>query len=40
MRSTHDPDFKARVALEAISGCKTLQEIATDHEEHLIQVSL
>jgi transposase-like protein len=27
----HSPEFKARVAMEAISGRKTIQEIAADH---------
>ena len=30
-RRTHSPEFKARVAMEAISGRKTIQEIAVDH---------
>ena len=38
-RRTHSPKFKARVAMEAISGRKTLQEIAADHTIHPIQVS-
>ena len=38
-RRTHSPEFKARVAMEAISGRKTIQEIATDHAIHPIQVS-
>jgi transposase len=38
-RSTHSPEFKARVAMEAISGRKTIQEIAADHAIHPIQVS-
>ena len=33
---THRPEFKARVAMEAISGRKTIQAIAADHA---IQVS-
>ena len=36
---THSPEFKSRVAIEAISGRKTLQEIAADHAVHPIQVS-
>ena len=36
---THSPEFKARVAMEAISGRKTMQEIAADHAIHPIQVS-
>jgi transposase-like protein len=39
-RCTHSPEFKARVAMEAISGRKTLQEIAADPAVHPIQVSL
>ena len=38
-RQTHSPAFKAKVAMEAISGRKTLQEIAADHAIHPIQVS-
>jgi len=38
-RRTHSPEFKAKVAMEAISGSKTLQEIAADHAVHPIQVS-
>lgn len=30
--------FTARVAMEAISGRKTIQEIASDHAIHPIQV--
>lgn len=36
---THSPEFKARVAMEAISGRKTIQESAADHSIHPIQVS-
>ena len=32
-------DFKARVALEALRGDKTIQEIATKHKVHPNQVS-
>jgi putative transposase len=38
-RRTHNPEFKARVAMEAISGRKTIQEIAADHSIQPIQVS-
>ena len=38
-RRTHSPEFKARVATEAISSRKTLQKIAADHAIHPIQVS-
>jgi putative transposase len=38
-RRTHSPEFKAKVAMEAISGRKTIQEIAADHSIYPIQVS-
>ena len=38
-RRTHSPEFKARVAMEAISGRRTIQEIAAEHAIHPIQVS-
>jgi len=38
-RRTHTPEFKAKVAMEAISSRKTLQQIAADHGVHPIQVS-
>jgi transposase len=38
-RRRHDPEFKARVALEALKGIKTIQEIARDFEIHPVQVS-
>jgi transposase-like protein len=38
-RRTHSPEFKAKVAMEAISGRKTLQQIAADQGVHPIQVS-
>jgi putative transposase len=38
-RRTHSPEFKARVAMEAISGRKKLQEIAGDHALRVILVS-
>jgi len=38
-RRTHSPEFKARVVMEAISGRKTIQEIAADHAIHPIQLS-
>ena len=38
-RRIHSPVFKARVAMEAISGRKTIQEIAADYAIHPIQVS-
>ena len=33
-RRTHSLEFKAELAMEAISGRKTLQEIAADHAIH------
>jgi transposase-like protein len=30
-RRTHSLEFKARLAMEAISGRNTIQEIAADH---------
>ncbi len=38
-RRTHSPGFKAKVAMEAIIGRKTIQENAADHAIHPIQVS-
>ena len=38
-RRNHSPEFKSRVAMEAISGRKTIQEIAADHAIHPIEVS-
>ena len=38
-RCTHSPEFKAKVAMEAMRGRKTIQEIAADHAIHTIQVS-
>ena len=38
-RRTHSPEFKAKVAIEAISGPMTIQEIAEDGAERMIQVS-
>ena len=38
-RRTHRPEFKSRVAMEAISGRETIQKIAADHAIHPIQVS-
>jgi putative transposase len=36
-RRTQSPEFKARVAMGAISGRKTIQEIAADHAIHPIR---
>ncbi len=38
-RRRFTPDFKARVALEALRGDKTIQEIAARHKVHPNQVS-
>ncbi len=38
-RKRHDPEFKARVALEAIKETKSVQEIAKEYEIHPGQVS-
>ena len=38
-RRRHDPEFKARVALEAIKGIKTIQEIDKEYDLHPVQVS-
>ena len=39
-RRTHSPEFKARVAMEAISGRKTIQEIAADHYRTIVPVTV
>ena len=38
-RRTHDAAFKARVALEALKGVKTIQQIAKEQSIHPGQVS-
>ena len=38
-RRTHSLEFKARVAMEAIRGRKTLKETDADHTVHSIHVS-
>lgn len=38
-RRRHDPEFKARVALEALKGIKTVQEIGREFDLHPVQVS-
>ena len=38
-RRKHTAEFKARVALEAIRGIDTLNEIAAKYEVHPVQVS-
>jgi transposase/putative transposase len=38
-RKRHEPEYKARVALEALKGVKTIQEIAKEYKIHPVQVS-
>ncbi len=38
-RRKHTPEFKAKVAIEAIKGIKTLSEIAKEYEVHPVMVS-
>jgi len=38
-RRRHEPEFKARVAIEALKGAKTIQQIAKEFEIHPVQVS-
>jgi transposase/putative transposase len=38
-RKRHEPEFKARVAIEAIKGITTIQQIAKDYGVHPVQVS-
>jgi len=38
-RRTHSAEFKARVALEALKGIKTISQIAQDEGVHPVQVS-
>jgi transposase len=40
MRKSYDKEFKAKVAIEAMKGDKTLQEIATRYEIHPNLVTL
>ena len=38
-RRTHNPEFKARIALEALKGIKPVHQIASENEIHPVQVS-
>ena len=38
-RRTHSAEFKARIALEALKGIKTISQIAQDEGIHPVQVS-
>lgn len=37
-RRNHSPAFKAKVALAAIKGDKTLAQLASDHDVHVNQI--
>jgi transposase-like protein len=39
-RKKHSAEFKAKIALEAIKGLKTINEIASEAEVHPTQVNL
>ncbi len=38
-RRRHEPEFKDRLAIEAVKGIKTIQEIAKEFDVHPVQVS-
>lgn len=38
-RKRHEPEFKARVAIEALKGVKTIQQIAKEYKIHPVQAS-
>lgn len=38
-RRNHSSEFKARIALEAIKGLKTVQQIAAENNLHPVQVT-
>lgn len=38
-RIRHSADFKAKVALEALKGLKTVNELATQYQVHPTQIS-
>lgn len=38
-RRRHDPQFKAKIAIEALKGIKTIQQIAKEYEVHPGQVA-
>ena len=38
-RRNHSPAFKAKVALQAIRGDKTLSELAQQHQVHATQIT-
>jgi transposase-like protein len=39
-RKKHSAEFKAKIALEAVKGLRTINEIAGEAEVHLTQVTL
>ena len=38
-RRNHSPEFKARIAMDAMKGIKPIHEIAAENEIHPVQVS-
>ena len=38
-RKRHKPEFKAQVALEAYKGDKTINQLASEHEVVVVQIS-
>jgi len=38
-RRNHSPEFKARVALEALKGVKPVHQIASENQVHPVQVT-
>ena len=38
-RRNHSADFKAKIAIQAIKGEKTLAQIASEHQIHPVQIS-
>ena len=38
-RRNHSAEFKSRIAIEAIKGMKTVQQIAADNHLHPVQVT-
>ena len=39
-RRVHTPEFKAKLGLEALSGIKTIHQIAQENEVHPVQIGL
>jgi transposase-like protein len=39
MRKTFSKEFKAKVALEALKGDKTIAELASEHKVHATQIT-